>query len=212
MTIEVNSMKNRIAQLRHEQKVTLRDVEEGTGVKNNTLSQYEHNVRQPKPETWETLATYFDVPVAYLMGLDDRRYSKNTLSWLHQYIDEQNHYNDLYNAPNINMSKIIGIVMDQCEAANLNILGDEDKTKALIDNAILMDVENADYTNSGSIEFFKNQLDNATRQLQLRYKNEPHENIDIDLLGDVFNETDKFKKNLDELKKKYPDDNKKDSQ
>lgn len=40
-----------------------------------TLSRYENEVREPKPETWQALADYFNVSIAYLKGA----YSKDEI-------------------------------------------------------------------------------------------------------------------------------------
>lgn len=66
---------NRIAELRSEKNLTLRDLEKITGIKNNAISQYEHGIRNPRSERWDKLAEALDVPVPYLMGLSNQRYS-----------------------------------------------------------------------------------------------------------------------------------------
>ena len=38
---------------------------------NNTLSQYERGIREPRMKTWEKLANFFGVSTGYLMGLSD---------------------------------------------------------------------------------------------------------------------------------------------
>lgn len=61
---------NRLKEVRKSKKLTLNDVEEKTGIKNNTLSQYENGKREPKLETWRKLAKFYDVPAPYLQGID----------------------------------------------------------------------------------------------------------------------------------------------
>ena len=61
-------MKNRIKELRKRNGLTLEQLGQAVGLKNNTLSQYENEKRKPKEEIWGKLANYFDVPVAYLKG------------------------------------------------------------------------------------------------------------------------------------------------
>ncbi len=61
-------MDNRIAELRHEKSLTLKELGNRISMRDNTLSQYETGKRQPKMETWQKLADFFNVPVAYLQG------------------------------------------------------------------------------------------------------------------------------------------------
>ena len=62
---------NRLRQVRKQKEITLKEVAEDTGIADNTLQQYETEEREPKKEVWIKLADYYDVPVAYLMGLPD---------------------------------------------------------------------------------------------------------------------------------------------
>lgn len=64
---------NRIAELRKEKGLTLKQVGDAIGVGNSTISRYESGLREPKLATWVELADYFDVPVDYLQGLSDNR-------------------------------------------------------------------------------------------------------------------------------------------
>ena len=61
---------------------------------NNTLSQYETGKREPKLETWNKLAEYFNVPTSYLMGLDrnDLKFptKKEALDFIHKIMKAQN--------------------------------------------------------------------------------------------------------------------------
>ena len=61
-------MKNRIKQLRQKNHLTLKEVSQKVGMANNTLSRYETGKREPKLETWQKLADYFNVSVPYLQG------------------------------------------------------------------------------------------------------------------------------------------------
>ena len=62
---------NRIAELRHKKNMTLKELGNALNMRDNTLSQYENNKREPKVETWRKLADFFNVSVEYLMGLSD---------------------------------------------------------------------------------------------------------------------------------------------
>lgn len=64
-------MQNRIKQLRKEKHVTLQMVADKLGLSNGTIANYENGKREPKLKTWEALAEYFNVPIAYLQGYSD---------------------------------------------------------------------------------------------------------------------------------------------
>ena len=59
---------NRLKELRKEKKLTLVELSKKVQIPNNTLSQYENEKRNPKPETWQALADFFGVSVPYLQG------------------------------------------------------------------------------------------------------------------------------------------------
>ena len=60
--------KNRIRELRQQKHLTLQELGDKLGLANNTLSQYETGKREPKLETWQKLADFFNVSVPYLQG------------------------------------------------------------------------------------------------------------------------------------------------
>lgn len=66
-------MQNRLKELRLEEHLTLRELGEKVGMRNSTLSQYENYKREPKLETWQKLADFFNVPVDYLLGIPKDR-------------------------------------------------------------------------------------------------------------------------------------------
>ena len=69
-------MKNRIKELRTKHNYTLDDMEEKTGIKRGTYSNYENGKTEPKLETWQKLANYFRVSVPNLMGLNEENISR----------------------------------------------------------------------------------------------------------------------------------------
>ena len=84
---------NRLRELRQKNNLTLKELGQKTGMANNTLSQYETGKREPKLETWNKLAEYFNVPTSYLMGLSDdiegwNEWAKNTGYSVKQIKDE----------------------------------------------------------------------------------------------------------------------------
>ena len=54
---------NRLKELRNQRKLTLDDIEEKTGIKRGTYSNYENGKTEPKMETWNRLAYFFNVSV-----------------------------------------------------------------------------------------------------------------------------------------------------
>ena len=85
---------NRIKELRKEKNLTLKELGQKVGMANNTLSQYETGKREPKLETWNKLAEYFNVPTSYLMGFDrnDLKFptKKEALDFIHKIMKAQN--------------------------------------------------------------------------------------------------------------------------
>lgn len=64
---------NRIKELRQEKNLTLKELGDALGLRDNTLSQYETGKRTPKEEILEQIADYFDVSVRYLAGFSTER-------------------------------------------------------------------------------------------------------------------------------------------
>ena len=67
---------NRIKELRKNKGVTVKELSEIIGISQSMLSNYENGNSEPRDkETWKKLADYFDVSVAYIMGLSDYKTS-----------------------------------------------------------------------------------------------------------------------------------------
>ena len=66
-------MKNRLKALRMEKDLTLDEIQNQTGIKRGTYSNYENGITEPKIDTWQKLANFFEVPTEYLMGLTNDR-------------------------------------------------------------------------------------------------------------------------------------------
>ena len=69
---------NRLKQLREEKKFSLAQLSNelkkaGVSIGRASLNNYEREEQTPKTETWQILADFFDVPVAYLMGISNSR-------------------------------------------------------------------------------------------------------------------------------------------
>lgn len=61
---------NRIKELRKSHGLSQTELARETGISNQAVSFYENGKRQPKIETWQKLADYFNVSTSYLMGLN----------------------------------------------------------------------------------------------------------------------------------------------
>lgn len=79
---------NRIKELRLSQGKTLKQVADSIGITDGQLSLYENGKRSPRNKhIWIELANYFNVPVDFLMGINDheeyiKNESRDTLSKL----------------------------------------------------------------------------------------------------------------------------------
>lgn len=62
---------NRLRRFRKQKGLTIKKVADEIGFSETKLHRYETEKCEPKKETWVKLADYYDVPVAYLMGLPD---------------------------------------------------------------------------------------------------------------------------------------------
>ena len=75
---------NRLRELRKEKKLTLKEVssqleQNNLKISPDALAKYERGDREPKLETWQKLADYFNVSVPYLQGLDKIWYQAECL-------------------------------------------------------------------------------------------------------------------------------------
>lgn len=74
--------KNRLKELRNQRKLTLDDIEEKTGIRRGTYSNYENGKTEPKMETWKKLADYYGVTVPYIQGEFDTKYLEKLIELL----------------------------------------------------------------------------------------------------------------------------------
>lgn len=66
-------MNNRIAELRKEKGMTLKQLAEAINIRDNTLSQYETGKRNPHLAILREIAMYFNVSIEYLTKYTDKR-------------------------------------------------------------------------------------------------------------------------------------------
>lgn len=74
---------NRLKEIRLKNKRTQKDLAKFLGVSEQAIAYYEQAKREPSISTWEKLASYFNVPTSYLMGVSNdingwEEWSKNT--------------------------------------------------------------------------------------------------------------------------------------
>lgn len=110
-------MKNRLKELRHEKNLTLKEVssqleQNNLKISPDALAKYERGDREPKLDTWQKLADFFNVPIDYLLGISKDR---STLTIDDLNAEEQDAYEritDMFsqeypqNRPEFNWSKI----------------------------------------------------------------------------------------------------------
>ena len=87
---------NRLKKIRKKNNLTLKELGQKIGMANNTLSQYETGKREPKLETWQALADFFNVSVPYLQGIDEGIYDlkfptkAEAIAFIHKIMKAQN--------------------------------------------------------------------------------------------------------------------------
>ena len=87
---------NRLKKKKKKNNLTLKELGQKIGMANNTLSQYETGKREPKLETWQALADFFNVSVPYLQGIDEGIYDlkfptkAEAIAFIHKIMKAQN--------------------------------------------------------------------------------------------------------------------------
>lgn len=85
---------NRIKELRQKAGLTQAQLANEMGIVKQLISYYELEQRHPKPDMWNKLAEYFNVPTSYLMGLDrnDLKFpsKQEAIDFIHKIMKAQN--------------------------------------------------------------------------------------------------------------------------
>ena len=83
---------NRLKELRQKNNLTLRGLGDKVNMSSSRISQYETGKREPKLETWNKLAEYFNVPTSYLMGTDDLKFptKQEAIDFIHKIMKAKN--------------------------------------------------------------------------------------------------------------------------
>ncbi|GAA2962846.1 helix-turn-helix transcriptional regulator [Lactobacillus kefiranofaciens subsp. kefirgranum] len=79
---------NRIKEVRKKKGLSLQQVADAVGVGNNTISRYETGKREPKLETWQALANFFNVTVPYLQGIEDKSNTGYSKDYIYKQLDD----------------------------------------------------------------------------------------------------------------------------
>lgn len=66
-------MQNRIKELREKKGLSQEELAKKLNISQQAISLYEKGDREPKLETWQKLADFFNVPVDYLLGISKDR-------------------------------------------------------------------------------------------------------------------------------------------
>lgn len=79
---------NRIKELREKNSLTLRGLGKEINMSSSRISQYETGKREPKLETWQALANFFNVSVPYLQGIDDKPNTGYSKDYIYKQLDD----------------------------------------------------------------------------------------------------------------------------
>ena len=79
---------NRIKELRKNKGLSQSQLANKVGISNQVISFYEKNKREPKIETWQALANFFDVSVPYLQGIDDKPNTGYSKEYIYKCLDD----------------------------------------------------------------------------------------------------------------------------
>ena len=193
--------KNRIALLRKEKHMSQSQLAKEANLSRQAVSLYEIGKREPKLETWESIASVFDVSVGYLQGISDRKKDKLTNSELKKALNEALTSGELntdlvknIQATVIKSNKIIsnahkGRIL---QATSLDKLSNYSKAKILflvsVSNLVL-NTDNDEFKNLSSVitelNIFMNQLNNfATKNNDPKIKNELLEPL-INIISEI---------------------------
>ena len=79
---------NRIKELRKNKGLSQSQLANKVGISNQVISFYENNKREPKIETWQALANFFDVSVPYLQGIDNKPNTGYSKEYIYKCLDD----------------------------------------------------------------------------------------------------------------------------
>lgn len=129
----------RLKLIRLEKKLSLEELGKIIGVSKTTLSKYERGMREPKITIINNLAEYFEVPVEWLIGYDEKKFNNITTiynelkpprqkvvyKFAERQLQEQNKKPKVVPPPTIEEDKEIEILSGHQSAAGFALLGDD---------------------------------------------------------------------------------------
>ena len=129
----------RLKLIRLEKKLSLEELGKIIGVSKTTLSKYERAMREPKITIINDLAAYFEVPVEWLIGYDENKYTNITsiynelepprqkvvYKFAERQLQEQNKKPKVVHLPIIEDDYEVELVCGHESAAGFAILGDD---------------------------------------------------------------------------------------
>lgn len=137
-------MKTRIAELRKEAGLTLKQLGEVLNVKDNALSQYETGKRTPQVPLLQEMASFFNVSLEYLTCLSDKRdypvdSIDDSLKLLNMLNDKKIKYNNLSSKTSLELSLWIMQNKDFIKKNHSNLVSVSNSfvTMNKVDSAIL---------------------------------------------------------------------------
>lgn len=80
--------KNRIKELRVKNGLSQKELASKIDASNQIISFYENGKREPKIEMWQKLATFFNVSVPYLQGLEDKPNNGYSKEYIYKLLDD----------------------------------------------------------------------------------------------------------------------------
>lgn len=181
---------NRIKELRKNKGVTVKELSEIIGISQSMLSNYENGNSEPRDkETWQKLADYFGVSVAYIRGYNS------------QITIQTNNHEELIQEIKKSVNKATEITNDVIENALEDVAIDfSESVSKLIDEVIknitTSIIENAKYTDNTTLRIDMNDVVETLKKAQSLLNGQK----------DFLNETAKIYKvykQLLEYKKKY---------
>lgn len=124
----VIEMENRIAELRKEKNMTLKQLAKELNIRDNTLSQYETGKRNPQNGLLQEIANFFGVSMEYILKATDKRdypiVDDSSAIKLLEKIENENEFNYLHISKNTALNLSLWVInnMDYIKEQHPNLL------------------------------------------------------------------------------------------
>lgn len=147
----------RLRQLRQEKQLTLRELENETGITFSALGKYEREERQPDFDTLEIIAEYFGVSIDWLLGRSEIRFYEE-----HIFIDDVTELADKISKASAEKRKIIVNAIDHLYLMINRHFDDEDSKNLKLIQEIIFQLfwfDSGTFLNSNEILNLKDPSD-----------------------------------------------------